>query len=88
MESSERNFRAEADEAKAAQQHREGGFVSWSRTPFACLLGVALLLLVLCAFFLAVIQDHKSALQICAQNGGSYEAAYQICTMPGEDSTP
>lgn len=78
--SSERDFQEEA-----TPRSRKGGFVEWSKTPFAMFLGATLLLLVVAAFFLGVIQDHQSALEICSENGGSYEAAYKVCTMPGEE---
>lgn len=78
---SERDFRAEA----STSSPRRGSFVEWSKTPLAMIIGAALVLAVVAAFFLGVIRDHKSSLEHCVEAGGSFDRAYGNCTMPGEE---
>jgi hypothetical protein len=60
-----------------------GSFTEWSRTPLAIGLAIALCLAVLAALFIGLAKDHKSALQLCSENHGTYDAYTKVCTMPG-----
>jgi hypothetical protein len=64
---------------------RRGGFIEWSKTPFAIGIAAAIIVALLVGLFLGLARDHKSALDICSENGGSYNSYLKECTMPGAD---